>query len=65
MATHSSSLAWEIAWTEEAGRGTVHGVARVRYDLATKPPPYIKSVLIGELFVLSRSQDPQVTEQEK
>ena len=51
--------------TEEAGRGTVHGVARVRYDLATKPPPYIKSMLIGELFVLSRSQDPQVTEQEK
>ena len=65
MATHSSSLAWEIPWTEEAGWATVHGVARVRYDLATKPPPYIKSVLIGELFVLSRSQDPQVPEQKE
>ena len=29
MATHSSILAWEIPWT-------VHGVTRVRHDLATK-----------------------------
>ena len=33
MATHSSILAWEIPWTEELG---VHGVTRVRNDLATK-----------------------------
>ena len=26
--THSSILAWEIPWTEEAGRATVHGVAK-------------------------------------
>ena len=26
MATHSSILAWEIPWTEEAWRATVHGV---------------------------------------
>ena len=26
MATHSNILAWEIPWTEEPGRTTVHGV---------------------------------------
>ena len=39
MATHSSILAWEISWIEETSRLIVHGVARVRHDLATKPPP--------------------------
>ena len=39
MATHSSILDWEISWTEEPGRLTVHGVSRVGRDLATKPPP--------------------------
>ena len=34
MATHSSVLVWEIPWTEEP-----RGLQRVRYDLATKPPP--------------------------
>ena len=28
MATHPSILAWEIPWTEEPGRATVHGVAK-------------------------------------
>ena len=28
MATHSSILAWEISWTEDPGRLTVHGVAK-------------------------------------
>ena len=28
MATHSSIPAWEIPWTEEPGRATVHGVAK-------------------------------------
>ena len=41
MATHSSILAWKIPWTEEPGWGTVHGVARIRHSLSTKPPPYI------------------------
>ena len=27
MATHSSTLDWEISWTEEPG-GAVHGVAK-------------------------------------
>ena len=42
MATHSSILAWRIPWTEEPGR-LVHGVARVRHNLETKPPPSIIS----------------------
>ena len=33
MATHSSILAWKIPRTE----ATIHGVTRVRHDLATKP----------------------------
>jgi len=39
METHSSILALRILWTEEPGRFPVHGVARVRHNLATKPPP--------------------------
>ena len=40
MTTDSSILAWEIPWTEEPGWARVHGLARVRHDLETKPPPY-------------------------
>ena len=36
MATHSSIFAWKIPWTEELVGATVHGVARVRHNLATK-----------------------------
>ena len=39
-ATHSSILAWKIPWTEEPD-GTVHGVAKVGHDLATKPPVFL------------------------
>ena len=28
VATHSSTLAWEIPWTVEPGRAMVHGVTR-------------------------------------
>ena len=43
METYSSILAWRIPWTEEPG-GLVHGVARIRHDLATKPrPPHLQS----------------------
>ena len=34
MEIHSSILVWRIPWTEEP----VHGVKRVRQDLATKQP---------------------------
>ena len=35
MATHSSTLAWKIPWTEEAGRLQSMGLRRVRHDWAT------------------------------
>ena len=39
MATHSSTLAWEISWTEEPGRLQSMGSQRDGHDLGTKPPP--------------------------
>ena len=39
MATHSSIFAWRIPVDRGAWQATVHGVTRVRHDLATKPPP--------------------------
>ena len=35
MATHSSTLAWKIPWTEESGRLQSMGLLRVRHDWAT------------------------------
>ena len=35
MATHSSTLAWKIPWTEEPGRLQSMGSQRVRHDSAT------------------------------
>ena len=32
MATHSSTLAWKIPWTEEPGRLQSMGLRRVRHD---------------------------------
>ena len=32
MATHSSTLAWKIPWTEEPGRLQSIGLQRVRHD---------------------------------
>ena len=32
MATHSSTLAWKIPWTEEPGRLQFMGLQRVRHD---------------------------------
>ena len=39
MATHSSTLAWKIPWTEEPGRPQSMESQRVGHDLATTPPP--------------------------
>ena len=36
MATHSSTLAWEIPWTEESGGLYSMGLQNVRHDLPTK-----------------------------
>ena len=38
MATHSSTLAWKIPWTEEPVRLQSMGSQRVGHDLATRPP---------------------------
>ena len=35
MATHSSTLAWKIPWTEEPGRLQSMGLQRVRHDRVT------------------------------
>ena len=35
MATHTSTLAWKIPWTEEPGRLQSMGSQRVRHDWAT------------------------------
>ena len=35
MATHSSTLAWRIPWTEEPGRLQFMGSLRVKHDRAT------------------------------
>ena len=43
MATNSSTLAWRIPKDTGAWQATVHGVARVGHNLATKPPPNILS----------------------
>ena len=37
MATHSSTLAWEMPWAEEPGGLQSLGSQRVRHNLATKP----------------------------
>ena len=37
MAPHSSTLAWEIPWTEEPGRLQSMGLWRVGHDWATSP----------------------------
>ena len=36
MATHSSTLAWKIQWTEEPGMLQSMGSQRVGHDLVTK-----------------------------
>ena len=35
MATHSSTLAWKIPWTEESGRLLSMGLQRIRHDRAS------------------------------
>ena len=39
MATHSSTLAWKIPWTEEPGRVQSMGSLRVRHSWATSLSP--------------------------
>ena len=50
MATHSGILAWRIPMDRGAWQATVHGVARVRHNLAIKPPPYPLQFFKSSLF---------------
>ena len=53
MATHSSSLAWEILRTEEPG-SSQWGCKRFRHNLATK-----QQLLLIDGFMTSRWSDPE------
>ena len=46
MATHSSTLAWKIPWTEEPGGLRSMGSLRVRHDLATEQQQFLSLGLI-------------------
>ena len=45
MATHSSTIAWEIPWTEEPRRLQSMGSQRVGRDLVTKQQKHTKVFL--------------------
>ena len=45
MATHSSTLAWKIPWTEEPGRLQSMGLQRVGHDL-------LRQVALGSMLAM-------------
>ena len=51
VATHSSILAWRIPWTRGAWRAIVHGVTRVRHDLATKQKNRVEDIQVILLYI--------------
>ena len=56
MAIHSSTLAWEIPWTEESGGLQFTGLQRVGHDLATKQQ-HIKQIRSELLWCECVDQD--------
>ena len=52
MATHSSTLAWKIPWTEEPGRLQSHGVAKSR----TRLSDFIFFIFISTCILQNSSQ---------
>ena len=51
MATHSSTPAWEIPWTEKPGWTTVHGGhKRVKHDLVTKQQQQFHRLVSGRII---------------
>ena len=44
MATHSSTLAWRIPWTEESGRPQSMGLQRVGHDCVTNSLSEVRKV---------------------
>ena len=57
MATHSSTIAWKIPWTEEPGRLQSMGSQRVRHDWETSLG-WDRSVSSGYIFISSDSVSP-------
>ena len=47
MATHSSTLAWKIPWTEECGRLQSMGSQRVRHDRADDGHHFNRCTVFG------------------
>ena len=71
MATHSSTLAWRIPWTEEPGRLQSMGSQRVGHDWATSPSVltavldsefYKQGSFLVELTYLMRGSGKEITE---
>ena len=54
MATHSSTLAWKIPWTEEPGRLQSMGLQRVGHDWATEHACMYLSLLISGTVLISK-----------
>ena len=54
MATHSSTLAWKIPWTEEPGWLSSRGLQRVRHDCSTEHTPEHTCVIVRSLVVCYR-----------
>ena len=49
MATHSSTLAWKIAWTEEPGRLESVALQRIRHDQGTSLHFKVQGVVATEI----------------
>ena len=49
MAIHSSTIAWNIPWTEEPGRLQSMGSQRVGHDWATSFLTYLRASLVTQL----------------
>ena len=59
MATHSSTLAWRIPWTEEPGGLQSMESQRVRHDWATE---HAHNNVLGNLLETDRDRKPKQTE---
>ena len=55
MAPHSSTLAWEIPWTEEPGGPQSMGSQRVRHDCVTEQTSIISLAKEGQYQPLYRA----------
>ena len=62
LATHSSTLAWKIPWTEEPSRLQSMGLQRVRHDWATSFSFYVVATLLTIAKIQKQSTLPSVNE---